>query len=143
MAAFSGSCLPRAGLGEREGQADREGNELGKPKRATDPCLRAGRGPESLLLLEGQASSAWGPRVTGTLGVIIRLAVAGALHPLLDQDPGRPAGESPGSGEVNSRLPAQPRWRPCSALAGLTPGDRGEPDTQAEAAGGQSPEMGA
>lgn len=38
------------------------------------PVQQQQGGPGSLPLLEGQAPSAWGPRVTRTLGVIIRLS---------------------------------------------------------------------
>ena len=42
----------------------------------------------------GQAPSAWGPRVTRTLGVIISPPVSSALHTPLHQDSRDPAGES-------------------------------------------------
>lgn len=45
-------------------------------------------GSYGLLFLEGQAPCAWGLRVPGTLGVIIRLPVTtGAQHNLSDQGP--------------------------------------------------------
>lgn len=69
-AAFSGTLTSR-GRALGAGGADPE-EERTRLTHST-ASQTAGRGPDSLLFPEGQAPSAWGLRLTGTLGAIIRL----------------------------------------------------------------------
>lgn len=98
------AAFPRQGSGRGWERACRPGRVQAAEAKLADCSLPGSRkGPGPLPLLEGQAPSAWGPRVTRTLGVIIRLPrQQRPAHPAASGPPGPCRRKSFGWGEANS-----------------------------------------